>query len=103
MATPRWKSNRIEWARANKRRLDLLVCHMTPAELRGLSRADAVERLLEVVAGWEAVTGRGQDLSRERLEEESTSALRKHLAWYCSEEARALMADHLVELLRELL
>lgn len=103
MATPRWKTTRVEWARANKRKLDLLVCHLTPTELRALSRGEAVEKLVEVVAAWEAVTGRGQDLSRDRLDEETTAAVKKHLAWYCSEEARGLMAEHLVELLRQVL
>jgi len=101
VAIPRWKQRRVEWVRAHERELRLLVLRMTPAELRALSRDEAVGKLLAVVEAWEAVTGRSQDLPRERLEEETTSTVKAHLAWYCSDEARALLAEVLVDLVQQ--
>ncbi len=96
-----WKQVRAEWIEKNRRKLDLLVPSMTPAELRALPREGTLERLRQVRDAWEAVTGRNQDLSDERLADESSAALKKHLAWYCGDEAKAIMARVLVEYLKE--
>lgn len=96
-----WKRARAQWIEKNRRKLDHLVPSMSSAELRALARQDAMERLREVRDAWEAVTGRNQDLGDARLAAESSTGLKAHLAWYCSDEAKAIMATVLVEYLKE--
>lgn len=100
---PRWKRDRLEWARAHRTRgLDAALASLTPQEIRALSRDAVIARLRTVRDAWEALTGRNQDLSDERLASESAREVQGHLTWYASDEARALLADYLLDLVKDL-
>ncbi len=85
----------LEWVRLHPRGL------MTLVRDDGLATVRA--QLLSLVRtfrdGWEALTSRNQDLSEERLAEESDAQLRRHLSEYSSESMRALLAERLAQLL----
>lgn len=95
MALPKWKKDRIEWARGRGLKTFLLVIQ----EPCGLQTRKDLERELRILRdGWEVLTGRGQDLPDERISEMSLSELRKIIGWYLSDDARSLLLASALEL-----
>lgn len=84
------------WVRSNPRKLKLLVdTTFTPAT----TREGLLKQLRVFRDGWGVITTRHQDLSDERLAEESTAALRSFVTQYASPEMRAILAGWLATLL----
>lgn len=65
------------------------------------TREGLLEQLRVYRDGWEAITTRDQDLSDERLADESTASLRSFVTSYRSVEMRAILATWLAELLKK--
>jgi hypothetical protein len=82
-----------------RKQLRVLVEEAPPGRLTRAALVDEIRRRRDA---WEAITKRNQDLSDERLADESMAQLRGHLAWYCSEEARAIVAAWLVEIMQHM-
>jgi hypothetical protein len=82
--------------------LRAIVAPPPAGSLKKLPRAEQVALLRELRDAWELLTRRNQDLSDERLAEESAAGLAGHLEWYFSDEARAIAAGWLVEVLQHL-
>lgn len=97
---PRALSNpSLLWVRENPRALMKLV--EGPTFKLATSRAGLLQQLRDFRDGWEAITTRNQDLSDERLAEESTEALRAFVKDYASAQMRATLAVWLAELLKK--
>ena len=61
-----------------------------PKPLTDMSRAELLKHVRNFRESYEKITTRNQDLSDERLLEETDKELRNHLKWYFSDEARIL-------------
>lgn len=100
MALSKWKKDRIEWARGRGRRdfVEILRQGRPPRAPR-----EVLEVALKIVRdAWEALTGRGQDLPDDYIEEMSVSELKKRLDWYLSDEAKILCLDDVLDLVADL-
>jgi len=64
-----------------------------PKPLNKMSRAELIRNLRHFRDAWENETGRNQDLSDERLDEETDKTLREHLGWYYSDTAKIIAAN----------
>ena len=60
-----------------------------------MSREELIKNLRSFRDAWEKITGRNQDLSNERLKEESTDELKKLIKFYYSDEGKNIAADWL--------
>ncbi|MBM4779860.1 MAG: hypothetical protein GQE15_19315 [Archangiaceae bacterium] len=99
-APPRPLSNpALVWIRKNPGTLMKLV--EGPTFKLATTREGLLEQLRVFRDGWEAITTRNQDLSDERLAEESTAALRAFVKEYASAPMRAILAAWLAELLKK--
>jgi hypothetical protein len=65
-----------------------------PKPLRKMSRKEMIKHLRNFRNAWESYTG-NQDLSDERLDEESLKSLRRILKFYYSNESKQLAAHYL--------
>ena len=63
--------------------------------LSKMDRDELIKNLQKFRDAWEKITGRNQDLSNERLEEETIVGLRKLLKFYYSNEAKLIAEDWL--------
>lgn len=63
--------------------------------LSKMDRDELIKNLQKFRDAWEKITGRNQDLSDERLEEETIVGLRKLLKFYYSNEAKLIAEDWL--------
>ena len=61
-----------------------------PKPLTDMSRSELLKHVRNFRESYEKITTRNQDLSDERLLEETDKELRNHLKWYFSDEARIL-------------
>ncbi len=59
-----------------------------PKPLNDMSRAELLKHIRDFRESYEKITTRNQDLSDERLLQETDKQLRNHLKWYFSDEAR---------------
>ena len=59
-----------------------------PKPLRDMSRSELLKHVRKFRESYEKITTRNQDLSDERLVEETDKELRNHLKWYFSDAAR---------------
>ena len=66
-----------------------------PKPLRKMSRKELIKHLRHFRNVWESETGRNQDLSDERLNEESNKDLRGLLEFYFSNQAKQMAGDWL--------
>jgi hypothetical protein len=96
--TPRQRDAAVAWLKAHRRDLALLT-DPPPEKASTLTKDELLSRLRRLRAGWEALTSRSEDLSDERLASESRAELNAHYAWFVSEEARAILARVLGEVL----
>ena len=60
-----------------------------------MTREELIKNLKSFRNAWEKITTRDQDLSDERLKEESTDDLRKLIKFYYSDEGKNIAADWL--------
>ena len=66
-----------------------------PKPLSKMDRDELIKNLQKFRDAWEKITKRNQDLSNERLEEETIVGLRKLLKFYYSNEAKLIAEDWL--------
>lgn len=66
-----------------------------PKPLNKMSRDELIRNLRSFRNAWERITMRHQDLSNERLAEEDTKSLQRHLKYYYSDEARLIAEEWL--------
>ena len=66
-----------------------------PKPLNKMTRNELIHNLKSFRDAWEKHTGRNQDLSNDRLANETTSGLRNLLKWYYSDSSRLIAEDHL--------
>lgn len=66
-----------------------------PKPLNKMSRDELIKNLRSFRNAWERITTRNQDLSNERLADEDTKSLRKHLKFYYSDDARLIAENWL--------
>lgn len=66
-----------------------------PKPISNMSREELIKNLKLFRNAWEKITGRYQDLSDERLKEESTEELRKLIKFYYSDEGKNIAAEWL--------
>ena len=66
-----------------------------PKPISNMSREELIKNLKSFRNSWEKITQRNQDLSNERLKEESTEQLRKLIYFYYSDEGKNLAAEWL--------
>ena len=52
-----------------------------------LIKSELVKLIRKIAVAWEKKTGRNQDLSLDRLKEETIPELKKHMKWYTSKDA----------------
>jgi hypothetical protein len=52
-----------------------------------LNKNELVKLIRKITVAWEKKTGRNQDLSLDRLKEETIPELKKHMKWYTSKDA----------------
>jgi hypothetical protein len=64
-----------------------------PKSVDKMSRIELIHNLRNFRDAWEREVGRNQDLSDERLEEETDKVLRQHLSWYYSETSKNIAAN----------
>jgi len=64
-----------------------------PKPLNKMSRVELIRNLRNFRDAWEKETGRNQDLSDERLDEETDKTLRQLLAWYYTDAAKNIAAN----------
>ena len=64
-----------------------------PKPINSMSREELIKNLKLFRNAWETITQRNQDLSNERLKEESTEQLRNLIKFYYSDEAKNLAAE----------
>jgi hypothetical protein len=67
----------------------------TPKPLTKMSREELIKRLRKFRDAWEKITTRNQDLSNERLDDESDKGLRSLLNFYYSDDAKRIAEDWL--------
>ena len=63
--------------------------------ITSMTRDELIKNLQKFRTSWEKITTRDQDLSDERLKDESTDALRKLIKFYYSNSAKLLAEDWL--------
>lgn len=68
-----------------------------PKPLSKMSREELIKRLRKFRDAWEKITGRNQDLSNERLDDESDKGLRSLLEFNYSDGAKHIAEDWLRE------
>lgn len=85
-----------------RKQLLALVAPRPAVPLSKLPREEQVALVRRFRDAWELLTRRNEDLPDERLAEESRAELVHHLDWYYSDEARAIAAGWLVELLQHM-
>lgn len=66
-----------------------------PKPINSMSREELIKNLKSFRNAWETITERNQDLSDERLKEESTEELRKLIKFYYSDEGKNIAAEWL--------
>ena len=66
-----------------------------PKPLRNMSRKEMIHNLRKFRDAWETNMGRNQDLSDERLADESETELREHLEYYYSNIAKNQAANYI--------
>jgi hypothetical protein len=66
-----------------------------PKPINNMSREELIKNLRSFRDAWEKITERNQDLSNERLKEESTDELKKLIKFYYSDEGKNIAADWL--------
>lgn len=66
-----------------------------PKPINNMSREELIKNLKLFRNAWEKITRRNQDLSDERLKEESTEELRKLIKFYYSDEGKNIAAEWL--------
>ena len=66
-----------------------------PKPISNMSREELIKNLKLFRNAWEKITRRNQDLSDERLKEESTEELRKLIKFYYSDEGKNIAAEWL--------
>ena len=66
-----------------------------PLNLNTMNRQDLIHRIQKFRDIWEKITGRNQDLSNERLADDTVDTLRGHLKWYYSDASKYIAEDWL--------
>lgn len=66
-----------------------------PKPINNMSREELIKNLKSFRNAWEKITTRDQDLSDERLKEESTDELKKLIKFYYSDEGKNIAAEWL--------
>ena len=66
-----------------------------PKPLTNMTRSELMHNLKSFRDAWEKNTGRNQDLSNDRISNETTSGLRILLKWYYSDESKLIAEDYL--------
>ena len=66
-----------------------------PKPISNMSREELIKNLRSFRNAWEKITTRDQDLSNERLKEESNEQLKKLIKFYYSDEGKNLAAEWL--------
>lgn len=66
-----------------------------PKQISNMSREELIKNLRSFRNAWEKITTRDQDLSDERLREESNEQLKKLIKFYYSDEGKNLAAEWL--------
>ncbi len=66
-----------------------------PKPLNNMTRSELIHNLKSFRDAWEKNTRRNQDLSNERINNETTSGLRILLKWYYSDESKLIAEDYL--------
>jgi hypothetical protein len=64
-----------------------------PKPLSKMTRNEMLKHIRRFRDVWEKETTRNQDLSNERLKDETVVELRDHLKWYFSKEAKQIAGD----------
>ena len=87
----------LEWIKEHPSHLKMLVAGES---LKIASDRQALEKQVRIFRdGWGAITTRNQDLSDERISEESNRALKKIIQGYVDPESTAILAQWLAPLL----
>ena len=95
-------ANKLVGDRKLRRQLRAIVQPPPERSLHRHSKAELVELLQGIRDAWELLTRRNQDLPDERLESETKAELVSHAKWYFSDEARAIAAHYLVEVIQHM-